>query len=49
VRKGIYSEPIRGAGILPKWHRAKLDQDIARRHGLQSDGVSLIDDLAVLI
>lgn len=49
VRKGIYSEPIRGTGILPKWHRAKLDQDIARRHGLQIDGVTLIEDVSGLI
>lgn len=49
VRKGIYSEPIRGSGILPKWHRAKLDQDIARRHGLQIDGVTLIEDVSGLI
>src|SRR5882757_509446 len=49
VKKKIYSQPIRGTGILPKWHRAKLDQDIARRHGLHVDGVSLTEDLAGLI
>jgi hypothetical protein len=49
VKRGIYSEPIRGNRILPKWHRAKLDQDIARRHGLQLDGVTLIEDLADVI
>jgi hypothetical protein len=49
VKKKIYSEPIRGTGILPKWHRAKLDQDIARRHGLHVDGVSFVEDLASLI
>ena len=49
VKKKIYSQPIRGTGILPKWHRARLDQDIARRHGLHVDGVSLTEDLAGLI
>ena len=49
VKKKIYSEPIRGTGILPKWHRAKLDQDIAHRHGLNVDGVSFVEDLASLI
>ena len=49
VKRGIYSEPIRGDGILLKWHRTKLDQDIARRHGLQVDGVTLVEDLAGMI
>jgi hypothetical protein len=49
VKRGIYSQPIRGTGILPKWHRVKLDQDIARRHGLQIDGVTLIEDVSGLI
>jgi hypothetical protein len=35
VDKGIYSQPARQTGCLPKWHRGKLDKDIARRHGLQ--------------
>ena len=34
VDRGIYSAPARHKGCLPKWHRRKLDQDIARRHGL---------------
>jgi hypothetical protein len=49
VKRKIYSEPIRGTGILPKWHRAKLDQDIARRHGLRVDGVPFVEDSASLI
>jgi hypothetical protein len=49
VKKKIYSEPIRGTGILPKWHRSKLDQDIARRHGIYFDGASGNEDLAGLI
>jgi hypothetical protein len=34
VKQGIYSPPCRQRGMLPKWHRHKLDEDIARRHGL---------------
>jgi hypothetical protein len=46
VKKRIYSEPIRGTGILPKWHRTKLDQDIARRHGLLVEDGSFVEDLS---
>lgn len=49
VKRGIYPEPIRGDGIHPKWHRTKLDEAIARRHGLRIDGAALIEDLAGLI
>jgi hypothetical protein len=35
VKRGIYSRPHRADGCRPKWHRAKLEADIARRHGLQ--------------
>lgn len=31
----VYSAPTRVKGCLPKWHRLKLDRDIARRHGIQ--------------
>ena len=48
VKRGIYSEPIRGTGILPKWHRKKLDQDLARRHGLPVDGMPYVEDLTSL-
>jgi hypothetical protein len=34
VKRGIYSQPARQEGCLPKWHRAKLDRDIAARHYL---------------
>jgi hypothetical protein len=34
VKQGAYPSPCRRAGISPKWHRAKLDEAIARRHGL---------------
>jgi hypothetical protein len=45
----IYSEPARTKGSLPKWHRAKLDRDIARRHGLQMQGPNLAEDAVNLI
>jgi hypothetical protein len=48
VGKGIYSAPVQQHGCLPKWHRSKLDQDIARRHGLLSEGrwlTASIEDL----
>jgi hypothetical protein len=34
VAKGIYPPPMRCKGALPKWHRLKLNETIARRHGL---------------
>jgi hypothetical protein len=49
VSKGIYSQPARPQGALPKWHRAKLDRDIARRHGLRFEGPALSEDVAGLI
>jgi hypothetical protein len=44
-----YSEPACVKGSLPKWHRKKLDRDIARRHGLRVDEVSLAEDVEDLI
>jgi hypothetical protein len=49
VNQGIYPEPARQKGCLPKWHRAKLDYVIARRHGLRIDGPSLTEDVTELI
>jgi hypothetical protein len=49
VTKGVYSQPARAQGALAKWHRAKLDRDIARRHGLRFDGPALSEDVAELI
>jgi hypothetical protein len=49
VQLGIYSQPSRQIGCLPKWHRHKLDHDIARRHGLQMPGPQLVEDAADLI
>jgi hypothetical protein len=48
VSKGIYPDPMRCKGSLPKWHRYKLDASIARRHGLQHDRPE-IEDAAALI
>ena len=44
----VYPEPTRAPGVLPKWHRQKLDQAIDRRHGLRADG-PLVEDLEALI
>jgi hypothetical protein len=49
VARGIYSQPARAKGALPKWHRAKLDRDIARRHGLRCEGPALSEDVVELI
>ena len=49
VAKGVYCEPVRGSGILPKWHRKKLDRDIAHRHGLLTDDEPFIEDATSLI
>jgi len=47
VERGIYSQPLRQQGCLPKWHRLKLDRDIAQRHGLE--GAPLDEDITGLI
>ena len=49
VAQGVYSQPARAKGSLPKWHRVKLDQDIARRHGLRFEGSRLSEDVTELI
>lgn len=49
VARGVYSQPARAKGSLPKWHRAKLDRDIARRHGLRYDGPALSEDVVEFI
>jgi hypothetical protein len=49
VRQGIYSSPARLVGCLPKWHRFKLDQDIARRHGLPNNEILADEDVTELI
>jgi hypothetical protein len=49
VSRGIYSQPSRTKGALPKWYRVKLDQDIARRHGLRCDGPLLAENAEELV
>jgi hypothetical protein len=49
VEKGIYSPPRREPGCLPKWHRDKLDRDIARRHGLAGNSMPLAEDITELL
>jgi hypothetical protein len=49
VARGDYAQPARAKGWLPKWHRIKLDRDIARRHGLRFEGPALPEDVAELI
>jgi len=49
VERGVYGRPRRERGCLPKWHRFKLDQDIARRHGLAMERMLLAEDVAELI
>jgi hypothetical protein len=49
VQRGVYSAPIKEKGCLPKWHRLKLDRDIARRHGLPFDHVATSEDVTDLI
>jgi hypothetical protein len=47
VAKGIYSQPAWQRGCLPKWHRVKLERDIARRHNLQD--MTVVEDITALI
>jgi hypothetical protein len=49
VQRGVYSAPVREKGCLPKWHRWRLDRDIARRHGLQLDTLAMTEDVTGLI
>jgi hypothetical protein len=49
VKQAAYPTPCKQHGILPKWHRAKLDEAIARRHGLLPVGVPLAEDVTELI
>lgn len=49
VDRGIYCQPARAKGMLPKWHRVRLDHDIARRHGLRCEGPPPAEDIVDLI
>ena len=48
VKQGVYPQPARGRGIPAKWHRLKLDQAVASRHGIRLDKF-IIDDATGLI
>jgi hypothetical protein len=48
VDRGIYPQPKREKGILPKWHRLTLERDIARRHGLRAEA-PFAEDVVELI
>jgi hypothetical protein len=47
VKLRAYPSPCRQRGMLPKWHRSKLDEAIARRHGLLVTGDSLLAENVV--
>jgi hypothetical protein len=49
VARGVYSQPARVKGSLPKWHREKLKSDIARLHGLRCEAPALSEDVVELI
>jgi len=49
VERGIYSQPVRQRGCLPKWHRERLTHDIAHRHGLQHELPLLVENVEHLI
>jgi len=49
VKRGLYPKSCREQGISPKWHRAKLDEAIALRHGLLPAGGLLVENVAELI
>lgn len=49
VERGIYSQPRRERGCLPKWHRERLTQDIDRRHGFSASIDPDYEDLEHLI
>jgi len=48
VARGVYPQPTRIEGALPKWHRLKLDAAIAQHHGLQPVA-SMAEDVTELI
>jgi hypothetical protein len=48
VKLGIYPQPMRCKGSLPKWHRHKLDAAISRRHGLSHSQLEIEDATALI-
>lgn len=49
VAKGIYSAPRREKGCQPKWHRLRLDHDVARNHGLMLEAPRPAEDISDLL
>jgi hypothetical protein len=49
VKLGLYPKPCKQQGTLPKWHRTKLDETIALRHGLMPVGGLIAEDVVELI
>lgn len=49
VERGVYCQPKREPGCLPKWHRAKLEEAIANRHGLRMNDGEVVEDAVGLI
>ncbi|MGE3626124.1 MAG: hypothetical protein AB7G34_07090 [Hyphomicrobiales bacterium] len=49
VRRGIFPPPCQQQGMLPKWHRTKLDQSIALRHGLATEHDFVTEDISRLL
>lgn len=49
VRRGIYSAPASAPHCRDKWHKFKLNRDIARRHNLQWDSGLQTENAADLI
>jgi hypothetical protein len=49
VHRGVYSAPTKEKGCLPKWHRHKLDKDVALRHALSFGNLALVEDASELI
>lgn len=49
VERGIYCQPRREKGCLPKWFKPKLDQDLARRHGTMAEVAPVRKNLENLI
>ncbi|WP_158811089.1 hypothetical protein [Beijerinckia sp. L45] len=49
VERGIYCQPVRMTGCLPKWNREKLDTDLRRRHNLMAVGGEVVEDISDLI
>jgi hypothetical protein len=45
VKRGEYPPPIKRKGSKPKWHRYKLEQALARKHGIRSEPIEDVLEL----